>query len=183
MVVLSLSVGILLVVDIMLFAAFGIPHPIPWVVLAAVIAIPILGVRSEKKHFAVWLEEYSVGIEAIDNDHKKLLNLINHLQAAVHYHTDKAFEKEALDELIDYTRFHFEREEELMKKHDFPEFEEHKRQHAEMVKEVEAFVAEYEAKGTDALEDVADYLKSWLINHINGTDQKYAPFLTSKGEK
>ena len=183
MVVLSLSVGTLLVVDIMLFVALGIAHPVPWVVLAATIAIPFFSKRSEQKNIAAWRDEYSVGIESIDNDHKKLLDLINLVQASVNYHAGEDFERQALNELVDYTRFHFDREEAMLVKHGFPGSEEHKQKHAEMINEVEAFVAEYEKKGTDALEDVADYLRDWLINHINGTDQEYSAFIISKGEK
>ena len=182
MLLLALIMGILLVVDIMLFAALGIPHPVPWIVLAAIVAIPYINKQKEQRHFAVWQDGYSVGIESIDNDHKKLLNLINKLQASVHYHTGSTFEKQALDELIDYTRFHFKREEELMEKHGFPGFDEHKRKHDEMIEHVEAFVIEYEQKGTDVLEEVSEFLKSWLIEHINGTDQEYSAFLISKGE-
>ncbi|MBU0500583.1 MAG: bacteriohemerythrin [Gammaproteobacteria bacterium] len=183
MLLLSLSLGILLVVDIMLFAALGIPSPIPWIVLAAIIAIPYISSRMEKRRFVSWDDGYSVGIEAIDNDHRKLLNLINNLQAAVHYHTGTDFENQALNELIDYTVFHFDREEGLMQKHGFPGFEAHRQIHEAMIAKVQGFVEEYQQQGADALEKLAEYLKAWLVNHINGTDQEYGPYLRSKGEK
>ncbi|OGT90383.1 MAG: hypothetical protein A2286_00260 [Gammaproteobacteria bacterium RIFOXYA12_FULL_61_12] len=179
----SLALVVLLVVDVMLFVALGLASPIPWVVLAAIATIPYFSSRQEKRRFVTWHDSYSTGIEAIDNDHKKLLGLINNLQASVHYHTGEQFERQSLNELIDYTRFHFGREESLMEKHGFPGFADHKRQHHEMIQEVERFVAEYEKKGSDALDQVAEYLKVWLVNHINGTDQEYSPYLREKGEK
>lgn len=179
----SLTLVVLLVGDVMLFVALGFANPIPWVVLAVLVAIPYLSSRAEKRRFVTWDDSYSVGIEAIDNDHRKLMGLINNLQASVHYHTGASFERQSLDELIDYTRFHFGREEALMEKHGFPEFEEHKRQHQAMIEEVGRFVANYEKQGVDALEPVAEYLKVWLIKHINGTDQQYGPFLRERGER
>ncbi|MES9966587.1 MAG: bacteriohemerythrin [Sedimenticola sp.] len=182
MLVLSMIMGVIFIADILLFVALGIGHPIPWLLLAVLIAVPYINNKLESKTFVTWDDEYSVGIQAIDDDHKKLLSLINNLQAAVHYHTGDEFEKNALDELVDYTRFHFKREEELMEKHQFPEYESHRLEHEAMIEKVGGFIDEYQQKGHEALEGVADYLKEWLINHINGTDQKYSAFLKERGE-
>jgi hemerythrin len=59
--------------------AFSFAHPVPWIILAVMIAIPIYSNRKEKSFYVTWKDEYSVGIEAIDDDHKQLLYLINQL--------------------------------------------------------------------------------------------------------
>ena len=100
----ALLIGVLLVAFILTLIALGFANPVPWIILAVMIAIPILSSRLERRHFLVWKEEYSVGIQAIDEDHHKLLNLINQLQTAVHYQTGEEFEKQALEALVDYTR-------------------------------------------------------------------------------
>lgn len=176
-----LIAGILLVAIILTFTALGLAHPAPWVLVAALIAIPFLLKRKEQRHFAVWKDSYSVGIKSLDDDHRKLLNLINHLQTAVHYQTGEIFEKEALDEVVAYTKYHFEREEKMLEEAGFKDLEAHKALHAKMIAEVDGFVTEYDKRGHEALEEVAQYLKDWLVGHINGTDQEYGSLLQEKG--
>ncbi|MCK5917686.1 MAG: hemerythrin family protein [Cocleimonas sp.] len=181
MILLMLAAGILLVAIILTFTALGIAHPAPWLLVAILIGIPFLLKRNEQKQFAVWKDEYSVGVESLDGDHRKLLNLINNLQTAVHYQTGEIFEKEALDEVVAYTKYHFEREEKMLEEADYPDLDAHKELHAKMIAEVDGFVAEYDKRGHEALEEVAQYLKDWLVGHINGTDQEYSPLLKQKG--
>ncbi len=177
----ALLIGVLLVAFILTVVAFGFAHPVPWIILAVMIAIPILSSRLERRHFLVWKEEYSVGIQAMDADHHKLLNLINQLQTAVHYQTGEAFEKQALDALVDYTKVHLEREEALMSEHGYPDYAAHKAEHEALIAKVGEFLAAYEQKGHEVLEELADYLKGWVITHINGTDKAYMPFFREKG--
>ena len=152
--------------------------------IIAAIALELLLNREGRCHdFVIWKEEYSIGINSIDEDHKKLLNLINNLQAAVMCNTGEEFERQTLEELMDYTRYHFHREEELMKKHDYLDYEAHKGQHDQMIIQAKVFIDHYEEKGRDSLGEIASYLRLWLLQHINGTDKKYAPLLKEKGVK
>lgn len=180
MILLVLTVGALLVAIILTFISLGATNLVPWLLVAVLIAIPVLIRRREKKYFVVWKDEYSVGVQVLDDDHRKLLSLINKLQTTVHYQTGESFEKEALDEVIAYTKYHFEREEKLMEEANYPDLEAHKETHRSMITKVDGFVKEYEKKGHEVLGDVATYLKDWLINHINGTDQKYSALLKEK---
>ena len=84
---------------------------------------------------------------------------------------------------MDYTRDHFAHEEELMKKYEFPGYEAHKRQHEEMAARAKAMVDRYEQDSLGAMDEISTFLRDWLINHINGTDQEYSEFLTAKGVK
>lgn len=178
---LAILVGTLLVAAILTFVALGISHPVPWILLATVIAIPLISNLSEHSRHVKWKDSYSVGIESIDEDHRKLFNLINQLQTAIHYQTGENFEKQALDDLVDYTRYHFQREEGLMAEHGYPDLVAHKGEHEKMIAKVEQFLIAYQEQGHDALEGVADFLKDWLVHHINGTDKAYSPFLREKG--
>ena len=100
----------------------GISNPLPWISLAILAVVILAHNKIVKRRYLTWKDSYSVGIESIDNDHKKLIHLINNLQTSIDYKTDKQFEKQTLDEVIDYTHYHFSREEELMKKHGYPDF-------------------------------------------------------------
>ena len=180
------SFGISLFV-VLAFIGVGIgflPGMSPWisvVMVAVLIALPLIHKQITARRFVSWDDNLSVGIEMIDNDHKKLLTLINNLQTAVYYPTGEGFERQALEEVVNYTKYHFQREEDLMQKHGYPDYEAHKQQHEEMVSKVNGFVTAYEENREGAIEEATQFLKTWLINHIAGTDQRYTPYLREKG--
>lgn len=172
-----------LVVAAILGLLAGPDSPITWILIAILVAIPFVHRKMSSHQFVEWKDDYSVGIDSIDQQHKKLLNLINQLQTAVDYSTGDEFEREALDELVDYTKTHFIYEEGLMRDNDYPDFEPHKAQHEKMFKKVGEVLAEYEQDHETAMSNAAEYLKDWLINHINGTDKEYSSYLIAKGVK
>ncbi len=177
MVLWVLFIGGLLVSAILAFIALGPANPVPWLLSALLLMVPVLISRGEKRHFAVWKDEYSVGVDSLDDDHKKLLNLINNFQTAVHYQTGDSFEKEAFEELVDYTKYHFDREEKMMEQAGYADLDAHKKIHKAMIAKIDELMREYEKRGHEVLEDVAQFLKDWLVNHINGTDQEYSALL------
>lgn len=156
-------------------------NPVSWGLLALLVIIPFVHKRLVARRFVEWRDEYSVGIEAIDNDHKRLLNLINQLQTAAHYQTGREFEHEAFETLVDYTKQHFSREETLMETHGYPGFAAHKAEHVAMIKKVDAMLDAYKAHPQAAIEEAVQFLKTWLIKHINGTDKGYSQFLRDRG--
>ncbi len=163
------------------FYAEGVGALAPWLAVAALGACMLLRRQSDCGDFLAWKDEYAVGISVIDQEHKRLLNLINHVLSAVHCNTGAEFERQALEELVDYTKYHFQREEALMEEHGYPDLVGHKAQHDQMISQVDTFMRRYEERGREALQEVADYLKLWLLQHINGTDKKYVPYLTEHG--
>ena len=176
-----LAVG---VADFYAFVGFRLYHPAPWLLFIALVVLMKLFETKKAcgcEDFLVWSEDYATGIKDIDEDHKKLLNLINNLQAAVLCNTGETFERHNLNELVAYTEFHFQREEELMQKYEYNNYEAHKGQHDQMILNVRKFLREYDERGREALRDIAAYLRLWLVQHINGTDQQYVPFFKDKG--
>lgn len=159
----------------------GPSHPLPWIMLIIVVAIPFIHNKIAGSRYLVWKDEYSVGIEEMDNDHKKLLNLINQLQTAVHYYTGKEFEEKALDELVDYTKTHFKKEEKLLEDNGYADLEAHKLQHEKFIAKVTSFLEQYKKDSDMTMTDTLEFLKDWLIKHINGTDKEYGKVLNEKG--
>lgn len=172
-----------LIVAVILGLVAGPTSPVTWLLIAALLAIPFIHKKLSETQFVEWKDDYSVGIDSIDQQHKKLLNLINQLQTAVDYSTGEIFEREALDELVDYTKTHFTYEEGLLRDNDYPEFEAHKRQHEKMFEKVREVLTSYEKDQDTAMSNAAEFLKDWLINHINGTDKEYSDYLIAKGVK
>jgi len=172
-----------LITAVVLGLMAGPTSPITWILVAILVGLPFLYKQFATTRYVEWKDEYSVGIDSIDQQHKKLLDLINQLQTAVDYSTSGEFEHEALDQLVDYTKTHFTYEEDLMEANGYPDFEPHKAQHKDMIAEVEKVLAEYNKDPDTAMQNAIDYLKAWLINHINGTDKQYSDFLIDKGVK
>lgn len=172
-----------LLVMIVLGFMLGFTHPLPWILIAVLAIIPYIHDKIVSNRFVEWSDSLSVGIDSIDADHKRLLGMINQLQTAAHYHTDDELIEKTLNELVDYTKYHFSREEEIMQANAYPDFDQHKQQHVAMVNEVAKFIEEYRIDKTRTIDNVTLYLKTWLINHIKGSDQEYAPFLKQKGVK
>ena len=180
----GVSLLILTLVIAVILALLAAPaHPLTWLLVVMLLAVPFVYNKLATRKYLIWKDEYCVGIDSIDQQHKKLVNLINHLQTAVDYSTGEEFERDALDELVDYTKTHFSYEEGLMRDNDYPDFVAHKAQHEEMFKKVGEVLAEYEQDQDTAMSNAVEYLKEWLINHINGTDKQYSSYLIGKGVK
>jgi len=172
-----------LVAIVLTFMSLGFTSPVPWVLIAGVVAIPFVYKKYIAARTIVWDESYSVGVTALDDDHKHLINLINQLESAIHYYNGKEFEEKALQEVVDYTKYHFEREEALMKENDYPDFDNHIAKHKAMIDKVNQVVEDYKTNPDHALTDTVEFLRDWLINHICKTDKEYTGFFNGKGIK
>lgn len=178
----ALSLFILTLVIALLVAVMAGPaSPLTWSMVGVLVLVPVVRRKFMDRKRVDWKDEYSVGIESIDRQHKKLINLINMLQTSVDYSTGEEFEQECLAAVVDYTKTHFVYEEGLMSKYGYPDFEAHKAQHQKMIDKVNDILAAYEEHPERAMKDALDFLKQWLIRHINGTDKQYSEFLLSKG--
>ena len=171
----------LIIVAIFLGFLSSMANPISWLLIAVLVLIPFLYKEKASRQLIVWQDEYSVGIEHIDQDHKKLINLLNQFSTAYDHAMSEEYERAALKELVDYTKYHFQREEKLMAEYGYPDFEAHKAQHKNMITKVESFVKLYEEKGHESLDEVSAFLIDWLLNHINGSDKAYGPYLNEQG--
>jgi hemerythrin len=159
----------------------GPTSPLTWLLVAILVAVPFIYKKLSGKDYIEWKDEYSVGIASIDQQHKKLINLINQLTTAVDYSTGEEFEREALADVVDYTKTHFTYEEGLLKDNGYPDFEAHRAQHKDMIAEINAVLGEYEQDHDMAIRHACNFLSGWLVNHINGTDKQYSSFLIDKG--
>lgn len=173
----------LIVVAIFLGFLSSIANPISWILIAVLALIPMIYKKTAKVNEIVWKEEYSVGIESLDNDHKKLISLLNQFNTAYDYAMSEEFEREALNDLINYTKYHFEREEKLLEQYHYDDLEAHKAQHQQMIDQVVSFQQLYLEKGHDSLNEISGFLANWLIKHINGTDKEYSALLTQHNVK
>ncbi|MEB1608674.1 hemerythrin [Xanthomonas campestris] len=121
----------------------------------------------------VWQDDLNTGIEVIDHQHRRIVEMINHLHAA-QASLQRLAVAEVIDELIDYTLSHFAFEEELMEEAGYPFSLAHKRVHEVFGKRVGDYRLRFQA-GEDVSDELRSMLSRWLFNHIRGDDQAYAP--------
>lgn len=129
----------------------------------------------EETDFMPWNSSLSLGISSIDKQHQKLVALINELARALSK-GEKQASKKILKELVDYTVYHFGYEEKLFNQFKYPQEQEHKTIHKRLVEQVQDFVKKVEEGDYSIADELLNFLKDWLTNHIGFTDKKYAPF-------
>ena len=131
-----------------------------------------------------WTADLSVGFESIDTDHQVLIGLLNELDDAVSVGESRETVGRVLDSLLDYTDYHFGREEVLMRACRYPDMDAHIKTHDTLRAQVADIRSRY-MRNPESIHarEVLAFLKNWLTAHILGRDKLYQPFLESDLEK
>lgn len=131
--------------------------------------------------FIQWRQDFSTGIGQIDEQHKKLVGMVNDLYEAMSKGEGKDALGRVLGGLVSYTKGHFATEERLMTQHAYPGFAAHKTEHDKLTAQVLELEAKFKAGKAVMTVQVASFLKDWLANHILNTDKQYGPYLLGRG--
>lgn len=127
-----------------------------------------------------WNSSYSVGIEELDSQHKRLIELINAVHGAMLAKKSNEMLADILGQLIEYTGVHFAAEEQLFARFAYPAAAEHLDEHRKFVEKVEEFFKDFQGGRIGLSIEILDFLVDWLKRHINGSDKKYGPFLAER---
>ena len=130
-----------------------------------------------------WTSDFSVGVEEIDIQHKKLVNMINELYEAMTNGKGNSKLEEIINRLADYCVYHFATEEKYFDKFGYPDTENHKKIHNDFIEKVSIFKTEFENKEVLLTNEVLEFLSSWIRNHILGNDMEYSDFFVENGLK
>lgn len=131
--------------------------------------------------FIEWTDELSVGVEVIDNQHKRLIELIDNFHNAhINGHSKDELE-EAIDEFYAYCLDHFALEERFMDQYSYPDYDAHIKQHLEGTMKAGEFFGDFLAGSEGLDEEFLIFLKKWLVNHILVVDRKLGEYLCGKG--
>lgn len=120
--------------------------------------------------YLAWRNDLNTGIEAIDNQHKRIVEMINQLHEAQKH--NKAIIGEVIEELVDYTMSHFAFEESLMEDAGYQFSRAHKRIHDLFIKRVADYRTRHQ-QGEDIAEELKSLLSRWLYSHIQSEDTGY----------
>ena len=120
-----------------------------------------------------WSPEYCLGLDAIDEQHRSLLVLINDIWHAIVTRDEKKKIFALVEELEKYTIAHFSAEEAFMRVTDYPDFVRHRWEHQRFIERVAEEKKRAVEAGTLSL-DLMYFLRDWLIEHILVSDKVYA---------
>lgn len=127
-----------------------------------------------------WRDSYNTGVEQFDREHHKIVDLIDVLYSCVRDKRESSEITGAIDELVKYTGYHFDNEEQAMKQAGYPELESHQDEHSRLKKQALEFQAIGQVIEREKVRDFYQFLRVWLVDHIVGCDKKYGEFLAQK---
>lgn len=130
--------------------------------------------------FIRWSKDYSVEVEIFDQHHKKLFDLIGNLYKAMKNGITGDELIGVTDTLLEYSNFHFSREEEAMERFGYAGCANQKKQHAHLVKSIKELRDDIKAGKAFVAVEVMEFLRDWLTKHIRGCDKLYAEFFRNK---
>lgn len=132
-----------------------------------------------------WRNELSVGVSVIDEDHKKLLGLLNELEYVNNADatSKKAAIESVISELMDYTDYHFKREEVLMQACGYPGLMSHKQTHEILQAQTKNHLENYKRDSLAFDSNVfCIFLRNWLLEHIAVMDKDYESWMRDKDD-
>ena len=119
----------------------------------------------------------TIGVDEIDDDHKKLVNLFNILNHSLTEGATTDYVEAVLEELINCTVWHFSHEERLMLKYGYDRFEDHKAEHKDLIESARELQQKFIQTGKlDEREDL-EFLQRWLTEHILVADLRLGSYL------
>jgi hemerythrin-like metal-binding protein len=130
-----------------------------------------------------WNSRYSVGVEAMDNQHTVLFGLLNDLHAAMMRGQARILTGPLLLRLVEYTHTHFSAEEQMMAAARYPGLAIHRLKHRELIKQVEEYAARFENGEITLNLDLMNFLRDWLSNHIQVVDHEYGPWINGHASR
>lgn len=126
----------------------------------------------------VWGDILSIGVDEIDEDHRKLVGIFNILNHAVQEGESPEYLAATLEELINCTVWHFSHEERLMLKHRYPEMAEHQAEHRDLIKSAQELQQELLRADKAVAEEHIVFLERWLTEHIFTADLRLGNYLS-----
>lgn len=129
-----------------------------------------------------WDKTLETGNPSIDEQHKSLINAVNELLDSCSQGKGRSEVEKTLKFLQDYVVKHFNDEEKLQIKSNYPDYKAHKEKHEAFKKTVDDIVQEFNRSGASIpiVAKVNSSVAGWLISHIKSEDKKVAAYIKSK---
>ncbi len=131
----------------------------------------------------VWKENLSVSVKSMDEQHKKLIDMLNEFYDNIAHRPNTENIAILLNSLRQYIIVHFSLEERYMEQSKFPDYKEHKKQHDAFITKVEELEEKLNNGKMLLSLEVITFLKDWLLKHIQISDKKYSEHFAKNGIK
>ena len=131
-----------------------------------------------------WNDKFLVGVKEIDDQHIRLLEMINRFHDMYVAGEAQRVLAAAIFDMNTYARNHFETEEKYMDlyRHEYPECDAHKEEHWKFFSKAINFLVDFgEGRQAEIPKEILDYLVKWFTEHTTGTDRGLAVLLKGKG--
>ena len=123
--------------------------------------------------FLEWRDEYSLGVEELDYEHKDLFNRLNELHQELRRDSDKDRVSRCLGEIYARVNAHFALEENYMREQKYSGYDKHKSQHDNFLDDLREVSDRLVSSGIDPAEREALEIKlnNWILGHFTTTDR------------
>ncbi len=138
---------------------------------------------SMDNHMIEWDDKYCVGVSIIDEDHKKFIDTINKAIIVKENNDNPEGVKEVLNDMSNYALTHFATEETYMKEFNYLEYQDHKEEHRNFSMKTIAYLDKVIKGDYHVSNELIEYLKQWIVHHIQVTDRKYIDCFKENGLK
>ena len=127
-------------------------------------------------------DEFLVGIDEIDAEHRRLFEIAGRVYDSLDASDAAAVAvtREAVTELLDYTKTHFTHEEALMEAAAYPELEEHRELHRHLISQAHDMEMRVEFGDNYVPVELSHFLYNWLVRHIEVNDKKFGAFAAAQ---
>ncbi|MDD3050275.1 MAG: bacteriohemerythrin [Candidatus Cloacimonetes bacterium] len=150
--------------------------------LVSMIKLPAeTGKKSIERKLFKFSEPYSVKVHEMDEQHKGIFEYINRVHKAIQMRKSQSEILSILKEMAEWTKNHFAREEELMKRIKYEGYDLQKKLHTKLLNDLSEHIRKIMSNEETDLIHLMIFLKDWLVNHIMGVDKKYSNVMNKNG--
>jgi hemerythrin-like metal-binding protein len=118
-----------------------------------------------------WKDSYSVGVPAVDHEHRELIELVNRLHETLGG-GEAAGVAHVFGDLFRAISAHFALEERFMREHGYDQVSQHKADHERLLDELRDIMDDYRDGGADSARRLAAGVDAWFINHFKTHDAR-----------
>ena len=119
-----------------------------------------------------WKDNYSVGIAAVDHEHKELIDLINQLYDELMARREPLVASAFFGDLIKAISAHFALEERFMRERSYDQLSQHKADHERLLDDILGIMDEFDRDESTSREDLAARLEAWFSRHFETHDSR-----------
>ncbi|MCS7130596.1 MAG: bacteriohemerythrin [Archaeoglobaceae archaeon] len=123
-----------------------------------------------------WDDSFSVGVQEIDSQHKKLVEMLGSLISEMKKGQGRIVIGKTIEEMMNYAKVHFATEEKYMTLYNYPNSTSHKKEHEKFIESAKNFYENY-MKGNLTAVELMNFLRNWLLEHILDSDKNLGKFV------